>query len=178
MKRLLCNRLAALVLAPLTLLAACGSVGGGPTEAFEQSAPTTVFVLAPRPGVVTGAQAELVRAKLMRGLRDKGYGVSSAADATLIPTVEVWTAQASSRGSSRDKVTISARLLDSDERLLWEDTGYARADEDADEDGDLVDGLLDAALANATARWSKRRDRLAAEAVHDLLRSLPDAPRR
>ena len=178
MKRLPCNVLAALLLAPLTLLASCSSTGHGTTEVFAESAPTTVFVLAPRPDEVIGEEAELVRVKLMRALRKKGYGVTSAADATLIPTIEVWASQTRSNGSSRDTVTISARLIDRQERLLWEDTGSARSEQDEQEEGDIVDGLIDATISNATGRWSKRRARLAEEAVHDLLRSLPEAPKR
>ena len=178
MDRLTSRALALLWLGPLLLFAACGATGRGTTEAFDANTPRTVFVLAPAPGLVTGEEAELVRRKLMRALREKGYGVTSAADAMLLPEIEVWTSQARSDGSSREKVTLSARLIDRADQLLWEDRGYAHEEPDDDEDGDLLDGLLDAAISNATARWSKRRSRLAQEAVYDLLRSLPDAPGR
>jgi len=64
-------------------LAACAGTGGGPTEAFGEAAPRTVFVLAPAVDGIRGEQAEGVRRALMQELRRKGYGVTTAAEATL-----------------------------------------------------------------------------------------------
>jgi len=139
-------------------LAACAGTGGGPTEAFGEAAPRTVFVLAPAVDGIRGEQAEGVRWALMQELRRKGYGVTTAAEATLIPVVERWGGGPSARGGAPDEVAISARLLDREQRLLWADRGRAAAERAA---GDGPTG-----------------ERLAAAAVLELLRSLPDAPRR
>ncbi len=172
---------AALPLAVLVFLWACSAPRQGVTEAFEQRPPRTIRVFPPS-GPAQGA--DLVEGWLRTGIRDRGYGLVTPADATLFTRIEHWDRQLQPRaGRAPERVALSAKLVeDGSGELLWSGAAVVRANDHEEDDeggsGDWLDSVLDVAIGSLSSPIGTDFEQVAEEAVTCLLASLPKAPAR